>query len=100
LARFEPSDVYGALPSATALVIAYSAGHLCLAYQPQIARSQLIVARRIVVAALAVDLTILICWTIYSALAVHDIVRACVVSCYCRRGHHSQIFIYSFAVQT
>jgi hypothetical protein len=51
-----------------------------------------------VVAALAADVTILICWTIYySALAVRDIVRACVVSCYCRQGHHSHIFIYLFA---
>jgi hypothetical protein len=55
---------------------------------------------RIVVAALAVDLTILICWTIYSPLVVRDIVRAYVVSCYCRRGHHSHIFIYLFAVRT
>jgi hypothetical protein len=29
-ARVEPSDVYGAAPSATALVIAYRAGQLCL----------------------------------------------------------------------
>jgi hypothetical protein len=45
-ARFEPSDVYGAVPSATTLVIAYRAGHLCpsRACQPQIA-SRLIVAR-------------------------------------------------------
>jgi hypothetical protein len=41
-ARFEPSDIYGAVPSATALVIAYRDGP---AYQPQIARSQLIDAR-------------------------------------------------------
>jgi hypothetical protein len=52
-ARFEPSDVYGAVPSATALVIAYRAtGHLCLPvayeYQPQIA-SQLIVVRVLVI---------------------------------------------------
>jgi hypothetical protein len=42
-ARFEPSDVYGAVPSATALVIAYRSGHLCLACQPQIV-NRLIVA--------------------------------------------------------
>jgi hypothetical protein len=43
-ARFEPSYVYGPAPSATALVIACRAGHLCLAYQLQIAY-RLIVAR-------------------------------------------------------
>jgi hypothetical protein len=46
-ARFEPSNVYGPVLSAIALVIAYHAGHLCpstRACQPQIA-SRLIVAR-------------------------------------------------------
>jgi hypothetical protein len=45
-ARFEPSDVYGAVLSAISLVIAYCVGHLCpsRACQPQIV-SRLIVAR-------------------------------------------------------
>jgi hypothetical protein len=42
LCTFEPSNFYGAVPSATALVIAYRD---VPAYQPQIARSQLIDAR-------------------------------------------------------
>jgi hypothetical protein len=47
-------------------------------------------------AALAVNLTILICQTTYSPLALRDIVWACVLICYCRRGHHSNIFIDFF----
>jgi hypothetical protein len=42
-ARFEPPDFYGAVPSATAMVIAYRRHGP--AYQTQIARSQLIDAR-------------------------------------------------------
>jgi hypothetical protein len=94
--HFEPSNFYGAFPASAA----YLAGPLCLACQPQTARSRLIVARWILVSALAVDLTILIGWTIYLPLAVRDIVSACIVACNCCGGHHSHIFIYLFICST